>query len=317
MPYLGRGLAIGIAEESIWGTPVARTHWFRGISESLKRTVTKRPRPVLSEATGSRNRRTRYVEQDNAGGSFEILMGYEGVGLLLKHILHGTPATTGPVGSIYEHTYGLGINPPAGGLTIEVIRGNGTAEVFEGCRITKATFKLEAGGLMRVSCDVISETSGGRVAAGTATYTPNEMDIVHHEGGTVSWNSQNYTPKSLEFSIDNKISTRYLIGSKLTKDPKPSDFVEVTCKLDLEWENDNLNTGLTADLESDLSISFSGPGSRVLTFNLHNAYIDEVSDPISAVGVVSQSATFRGQSDGSDEGLTIVIENTQTTATAA
>lgn len=316
MPYTGNGTAIGIGEESTWGTAVSRTHWFRAISENLKRTVTKSPRPVLAEASGSRNRKSHYIASDMAGGSFEVLVGYEGFGLLLKHILGGTPATTGS-SAPYTHTYKLAASPPTGGLTIEVKRGNGTAEVFEGCRITKATFKIEAAGLMRVSCDVIAETSGGRTSAGTPSYTTDELDLIHHQAGSVGWNSNLYVPRSVEITIDNKFATRQLLGSKLTKEPKPSDFLDVTIKLDLEWENDNLISSLTADDAGDLTLSFTGLSSRTFTFTAHNAFLEDASDPISGVGVVAQSASFRAQSDGTDEGLAIVIENTQSSAVAA
>lgn len=315
MPYLGRGTAIGIGEETTWGTAVARTHWFRAKSVEMKRSVKKNRRNVLAEATGSRNVRAHYIESDLAGGTFTILVGLEGMGMLIKHILHGTPSTTGA--NPYTHTYKFAANAPTGGLTIEVIRGNGTAEVFEGCRITKATFKIVAGGLMEVTCEVIAETSGGRVSAGTATYTANELEVIHHEAGTVSWNAQTYTPAGLEFTLDNKFGTRMLLGSKLTKEPQPSAFLEVKVKLDVEWENDNLNTGLTADTESDLTITFT-KAARSIAFTLHNAYIDgEVADDISDVGVVKQSANLMSQSDGTDEGFQIVIVNTQSSATAA
>ncbi len=315
MPYLGNGTAIGIGEESTWGTAVSRTHWFRAISESMKRTVTKSPRPVLSEASASRNRRSHYIASDMAGGSFEILMGYEGAGLLLKHILGGSPATTGS-SSPYTHTYKLAAAPQTG-LTIEVKRGNGTSEVFEGCKISKATFKIEAGGLMRVTCDVIAQTSGGRTSAGSPTFTTNELDVIHHQAGSLSWNSNSYTPKAIEVTIDNKMATRQLLGSKLTAEPKPSDFLDVMIKVDLEWENDNLNGSLTADDAADLSITFTGEGSRTIAFTAHNAFLEDVSDPVSSVGVIAQSGTFRAQSDGTDEGLAIVIANTQSSATAA
>jgi hypothetical protein len=316
LPNLGRGLAIGLGAEVTWGTPVARTVWFRGVSESMKRTVQKTGRGVLVEATGSRNRKSHYIQSDMAGGSFTILMGYEGVGLLLKHILCGTPTTTGS-GAPYTHTFKLAAAAPTGGLTIEVIRGTGQAEVFEGCRITKAVFKIGVGGLMQVTCDVIAETSGGRVAAGTATYTANDpLDVIHHEAGTVSWNSNSYTPTAFELTIDNKFATRQLLGSKNTAEPAPSDFLEVSVKMDLEWSGDALNGSYTADDEDDLAITFT-KGDDSITFTLHNAYVDSDDAPVSQVGVISESVVFRGQSDGTDEGLEIEIVNTQSSAVAA
>lgn len=315
-PYLGRGSAVGIGEESTWGTAVSRTHWFRVVSSTVKRSVAKVPRGVLAESSGSRNRRSHYIGTDDVGGTIVILMGYEGLGMLLRHAMHGTPATTGPSGSIYTHTFKLGTAPPTGGLTVEVIRGTGSAEVFEGCRISKMSWEIEAAGLMKVTLDLIGQTSAGPTSAGTPTYTTNELDVIHHQCGTLSFNSATYTLKKFTVSLDNKLARRPLLGSKPTADPAPSDFTDVMFDAELEYEGDALLTALTADTESDAVISFSGVSSRSLSFTVHNAYLDDADVPVNTVGVLPLSVKFRGQSDGTDEGLQIAIANTQTTATA-
>lgn len=316
-PYLGRGAAMGIGEESTWGTAVSRTAWFRLVSSTIKRTVAKTQRGVLAESSSSRNRRAHYIGADDVGGTVVILMGYEGLGLLLKHALHGTPSTTGPSGSIYTHTFKLGTAPPTGGLTIEIIRGTGSAEVFEGCRISKMSWEIEAGGLMKVTLDVIGQTSAGPTSAGTPTYTTNELDVIHHQCGTLSFNSATYTLKKFTVSLDNHLARRPLLGSKLTADPAPSDFTDVMFDAELEYEGDALLTALTADTESDAVISFAGVSSRSLSFTVHNAYLDDTDVPVNTVGVLPMSIKFRGQSDGTDEGLQIAVANTQSSATAA
>ena len=316
-PYLGRGAAIGIGEESTWGTAVSRTAWFRAISSTVRRKVSKAPRGVLAEATGSRNRRSHFISNDDVEGTIEFLVGFEGLGLILKHALHGTPSTSAPSGGIYTHTYKLGTAPPTGGLTIEIIRGTGSAEVFEGCRISKLTLSIEAGGLMRVSCDIIGETSGGPTTAGTPSYTSNELDVVHHQAGSLTFNSVSYTPKKFTVTLDNKLARRQLLGSKLTKDPAPSDFTDVLFDVELEYDADTLLSALTADTESDLAISFAGVSSRTFSVTVHNAYVDDADVPVNTVGVLPHSVKFRGQSDGTDEGFQIAIANTQSSATAA
>lgn len=316
MPYMGRFLAFGFGDESTWGTAASRTIWVRGISESMKRSVKKVRRPHLYHATSSGNRTSHYIEADEAGGTIEFEMNWEGLGILLRHIFFGSFITSGS-GPTYTHTLKLAVSPPTGGLTLQVNRGDGTSEVFEGCRVSKATFKIEAGGTMRCTLDIIAETSGGRVSAGSPSFSSNDVPLIHHQAGTVGFNSQTYTAKSVEITVDNKFARRQLLGSKLTKEPKPSDFRDITVKVDMEWENDNLNTALTADTESDLTLSFSGLASRSFAISAHNCYLDDVSDPVNGPGVVAQSCTFMAQSDGTDEGLQFVIVNTQSTAEAA
>lgn len=317
MPYLGINSAVGFGSETTWGTAVARTVWFRLVSEDMRRVVEKRPRGVLAEASASGNIRSHYRAKDTVAGKIVYLAGYEGQGMILQHALWGTPSTTGPSGAIYTHTFLMGSAPPTGGLTIEVIRGNGTAEVFEGCRISKITMEIEAAGLMRVTLDIVGETSGGRVSAGTATYTTNELDIIHSQVGTFSFNAVNYTARRLMIELDNKLAERHLLGSLNLKEPKQGDFREVKVTADAEWESDTLQAAYTADTESDLAFTATGTASRTWAATLHNAYIDDDSAAVSQVGVVPQTTVFRGQSDGTDEGLKIVVANTQSTATAA
>lgn len=139
--YHGRGAVIGLGEESTWGTAVSRTNWRPLISTDLTRTIEKVPRPSLRVGAAGAMRRAHYVQADNAGGSFEIEATYENVGLLIKHIM-GTVATTGS--GPYTHTYTFADDVPTG-LTIENVRGTGTSEVFEGCRINTATLAVSAG----------------------------------------------------------------------------------------------------------------------------------------------------------------------------
>lgn len=318
MPYGGwKGLFIGIGEETEWGTAVDRAVWFHGITESMKRSLEKRKRPVLGDHSGNaRAPRRHYVASDNAGGSFEILVTYEGLGLLLKHALWGH-ATTG-ASSPYTHRYKPAATAPTGGLTIEVIRGDGTAEVFSGCRISKLTVKLEAGGLMRCTVEVIAKTSGGRVSAGTPVHTTSrDLEVVHHHGAEATWNAASFGYKAFELVVDNKLARRQLVGSSNSKDPKPSDDQEITVRLDTEWSNDTLQTGLTADTESDLVLAFTGPGSRELTITVHNAYVADNSAPVTGVGVIAETTNFHGQDDGTDLGIEIEIVNTQAVGTAA
>lgn len=316
--YLGRNSYLGIGEESTWGTAVSRTHWFRLVSSSVKRVVEKRPRGVLAEVSGSANRRGHYIASDNVEGSVEILAGYEGIGLLLKHILHGAPTTSGPSGAIYTHAFKLGTQEYAG-LTLEIIKGTGYAEVFEGCVVTKATLKIEAAGLMRITLDVIGQTSGGEASAGTPTLTTNELDVVHHHAGSLTFNSVSYAPRSVTWTVDNKYARRQLLGSKLTARPARSDFLDIFADVELEYDSDTtaLFAALTADTQSDLSLSFAGAGSRVFQIIVHNAYLETLDMPLNGVGVLPMSLRLRGESDGTDQGFQVNVQNEQATATAA
>lgn len=316
MPYSGAGTALGIAQETTHGTAVSRTHWFRLISETMRRTVKKNKLSRLARSS-SRGASKHFIEADEAGGTVELELNYEGIGLLLQHILWGTPSTGSASGGLYPHTFLLAGTAPSAGLTMEVVRGDGTAEVFEGCRITKAVFRCEAGGVWRVTLDIIAETSGGRVSAGTPSYTTNEIEALHHHTSQFTWNSAAYDWKSVELTIDQKLSRRMLLGSLNTKDPKATGAPEFAARITREWEDDVLHAAYLADTESDLTFTLTGDGSRTIAFTLEAAYIEDLSSPVNTEGVVDESLSFMGQAQGANTGVKVVVTNTQSSAVAA
>ena len=318
MPNVGRGAALGVGKESTWGTAVSRTAWYRLVNATLNRDVANEERGNLVEASGSANIRKMFVAHDFISGQFELLLGYEGFGLLFENLMQGAPSTTGPSGGIYTHSYPLSASSTKS-LTTEFLFGNGEAEVVEGVKINRATLAIEAGKQMRFICEeFIGETTGGMVSAGTFTATSNEVEVEHWQAGTVSFNSQTYTCVSVKISINHKLERRQLLGSKLTKEPLRAGFQEIMVELVVEYENSNLYTGYTAGTQSNIVFAFSGAtGSRTLTFTGHNALLLSASRPINKIGVLQQTYKFRCLSDGTNEGLLIAVGNTQSSNIAA
>ena len=305
--YSGRGSAIGSGEESTWGTAVARSAWRPAISSNLLRTVERVPRPNLQTGAAGVMRRSHFTAADNAGGSVSIELTYENCGMWVKHLL-GAAATTGS--SPYTHTYTLGTLPT--GLTIENIRGTGTSEVFEGCRINTGTFAVSAGGVMSLDLDIIAETSAARGTAPTPSYGAGDTPVLHSHAGQFSFNSVSYDLVSMSLAVNNALARRQLLGSAVTKQPKRNDFQSVELSVEIEVE-DALYQSMIADDQSDAVITFTS-GALSAAFTIHNAYLTSASDPVTSAGIVSQSLSFVGESDGTDEGLSIAIVNTNSSA---
>lgn len=315
MPYLGVNSCVMIGEESTWGTAVSRTHSYRLMSSSLRRVVDKAARETLYEGSGLVSRK-RFIRADKVEGSITFLATFHAMGVWLKHALWGTPGTTGPSGGYYTHTYTLGASAPTGGLTIEIVQGGGSAIVYEGCRISKLTAKLAAAGVMEVTVDIIGETSGAPTSAGTPTFTTTETELEHYMAGTIGWNSDTYTAKSIELAIDNKLEPRQLLGSKLTKDPKPTALRTISFSADMEYESDDPQTDYTGDTESDLVFAVTS-GTFSLTITVHNAYLTKDEIGIDQHGPLGEAVAWMGQSDATDKGISIVVVNTQSSAVAA
>lgn len=309
--YLGRNTSIGFSEETTWGTPTSRTNWRPVASVSLSRKVTQVPRPDLKSDAGSAMRRGHFQSEEVCDGSASMAASYDSIGMLLKHGL-GTLADAGSGPSSYTHTYTLAASPPTG-LTVETVRGtSGQSEVFEGVKVNNLTLSVAAGEAMMLDLDFIAQT-GTRGSAGSPTYGSNENLILHSQAGQFAFNGSNYDLKSLTLKVENSLDRRQLLGSVLTSEPVRSDFMSVTLDVELEAV-DALSAALVAGTQSDATITFTS-GTRSFAITCQNAYLSTATDDIGDAGIVSMSCSFVCESDGTDEGLSILVTNSDASGT--
>lgn len=306
MAAVGRTAALGLGEESTWGTAVARTTWRPAISSGLQRRIQRSPVPDLHSSAGNSAMRRRHFDGlEEAGGPNRLVSTYENMGMWLKHAL-GTLATTGT--GPYTHTYTLAEALPTG-LTIELVRGTATnSEVFEGCQVASAVWEVSSGGVMFFDPEIIAETAAARGSAGTPSFGSAESPVLHSQAGQFSFNSANYDLVSARLSLDNALVRRNFLGSALTKVPERGDFQTVEITVTVEAQ-DALYTALLADTTSDAAITFTGLVNNSMAITVHNGWISEASDPITEAGITRQTVTIMGESDGTDEGLEIIVIN--------
>ena len=312
--YLGRNSQIVFGEESTWGTAASLTNSRPINSGSLTRTVTIVPRPDLLSDSGSAMRRGHYQSEEVMSGNFEIAATYENVGMLLKHAL-GTLATTG-ASDPYSHTYTLADDVPTG-LTIKFVRGtSGVAETFEGCKINSMGLSISAGECMMMTCDIIGQTGTARASSSLGSLGSAENLIHHSHAGQFTFNSVAYDLRSLTITINNSLGRRQLLGSVLTSEPVRTDFMSVEVSFELEAV-DTLYAALVANTQSDATITFTHPtvANRDVAITLQNLYLNTATDSISDAGIVSVSCAGVCESDGTDEGLKIVVRNGDSTGT--
>jgi hypothetical protein len=243
--------------------------------------------------------------------AFEVTLecNYQAMGILWKHAL-GSVSTTGPVTSYYTHINKYSAGLPTG-LTVEIARGTGTSDVCEGCKINTMRFAVAAGGKAILTVGFIGETTAGRESNATPTFTT-EVPVLHHQSGVLSWNSGSYTLRSFEWMIDNKLELRQQLGSLVTAEPVRGDAPE--CKTSFEMEVDDAWTAAdVADTASDATLRLTS-GSYYLEFTTHNAYVDDVSDPVDKPGMLFSRVSLVGEGDGTDHGASIVYKNLNSSA---
>ena len=307
--YSSRGATIGLGQETSYNSAAGRTIWRPLISASISRHLTKTPRPTLRVGSAGATRRAHFTSEDVVGGDFVCEASHYDMGLLLKNVL-GAAATTGS-GDPYTHTYTIADDVPVG-LTLEMVRGTGSGETFTGCRIESATFDVSAGGVMTVSCSVIGKTAAARGSASTPSISGTDDPILHSQAGTLAFGGNTFTLNSMSLTISNGLARRQRLGASATAQPLRADFQSVEMSVTLEVD-DQLLTDHLNDTESDAVITFTS-GTHSTAFTVHNSYLSAATDPVSDAGIITQSCTLVGQSDGTDEGLKIVNLNARSSA---
>ncbi len=320
-PVRGAGGTLGAGVEAVWGTAVARTNWLPMVSMGLMRRITNKSEPDMGRlGTVSTMHRFPYVESDFAGGPLSFVACYDDSTLLLLTHMLGLVATTGPVSTQYTHDIKLASPVPIG-LTLEQINGTGNGtlvnitEVFEGCKFASGKLSLTAGGLLMVEGEIIGQTSGGLVAAGSPTYSSNGNRIKHNQSAAITLGGSPYAINSLTIDIERSLQRNHETGSLFTSEPY-EDGLEVRAELRTKWQSASFDTANLAGTQSDLVMALTGTGDNALTITAHNCQVDDITREVNSRGAIEQVIKLRAYADATDQGLSLAFKNANALSTA-
>ena len=300
---LGRNSFIKMGEEATWGAGAgAITVSNRIISTSLQRKQERNQTTFLSTSNAAFSEGF-FDGMELTGGTIDIPFYYEGSGILIKAACGAAVSSAGPP---YTHTYTPDSDLPS--LEIQVQRGSSQAESFEGCIVSSMTLSVEAGGEMTGSFDIVAQTAATRAGSVAASFGDGRQ-VLHFEAGQLNFNAVNYSLRSLEFTVDNKIDRRNLLGSKLTAEPLITDIREVTLNATLDLEDNNLYNAQIAGTQGTVDILFTNSDGDTFRLRLYNGIVTEYDDSINTVGRVERSLTWQGLAGGGNPAFDIVIVN--------
>jgi len=310
----GRNAFVNVSSnaESTYGDDTGLTFdvYNRIFSCTLKRVEERVQTSVLTTTDGG-FARGQFKVSTLASGTVEVPLQYEGIGVWLKNALGSASSTgSGP----YTHQYAADTTDlPTFGIKFQ--RGSGKMEQFKGCMISSMTISANAGEEAKLSCEVIAQTSAARTSGITATYGDGEQ-VYHYQAGTMSYDSQTYSLYSFELTIDNKLETRYVLGSTLTASPDVNDIREVTLTVTCGLEDQNIYDAHLNGTASDLTFTFVN-GADEFQVYLYNAVCMEYNDDITTAGRLERTATFKGFADAVQPGaVKIIVINQDSSATA-
>ena len=313
----GRGGFIKIGKESTYGTiaasmPVSN----RIISASFQKTQEKERKTHLSQSGSGGYQNGHFEVFLNVGGSIDLPLLYEGTGMLLEAALGKSTTTDLGVSESprYQHDYEPDTDGAFPSLSVGLQRGTGKYEVFLGAKVGSVNISGSAGEEITASFDLICQDANARSTATTSSFGSGKQ-IFHFEAGTLSFDGSTYKLKSFDFSIDNKLDRRNVLGDKKTLEPVSNDIRDVQMSVTLEMTNDDLYTKYLNSTTSDVTFSFTNsPDGDIFTILLRNSYIIDYDDSVNSFGALERSMTFVGEGDSSNEPIKLTMTNNQTTS---
>lgn len=311
----GRGAFIKLGEESTYGTIAgAMGVDNRIISASFQKTQEKERKTHLSQSGGGGFQNGHFEAFLNCGGSIDLPLLYEGTGMLIKAAVgNATTSGAGP----YEHLYIPTADGTVPSLSIALQRGTGISnskEIFLGCKVASMNISGSAGEEITASFEIIAQDSQTRAAALSSSFGSGKQ-MFHFECGNLSYSGNSFAMKSFEFTLDNKLERRNVLGDKKTLEPVVSDVKDVTLSVTLEMQDNLLFDNFIAGTQSDAVFTLTN-GTDICEITIRNAYVVDYDDPINTFGPIERSMTFVGESDAVDEAIQIKITNGQSSAIA-
>ena len=317
----GRNSYIQVKEESTYGT--AETSGLtdmRLVSCTLQKTIERSKKTYLNHGEAGFVNST-FDAFNVTGGNITGPLHYAGNGDILLAAL-GQVVTTGS-SAPYSHTFKPLAALPS--ITVNLFRGKRAGssnhpfkEVFKGCMVSTLTISCAAGEEATFSAEIIAQDSDARAAVNnTVAFPASAEPVFHHQltAARLSWNgSANYEIRSFEIVIDNKLERRNNLGTQLTAEPTISDVREVRMTVTMDLDSEQFYTDFITTpsaVDGDAILIMDGVGSHnEMTFTIHNAVIEEYSDPLTTFGRIEATVTFLGTvSTGGDEAISIKMQN--------
>lgn len=322
MSYQGITARLGHAQETTFGTAVARDASLPVISVDLHRVIPRADVPRLYQSASSYVAEYYYNQGDRVEGTVVVEALYEGLGRFLEVAFRKNVSTSGS--GPYDHVYMLGLGSTKPSLTLEKVwydtaTAGDLAEVYEGCYIPSWSYEVRTGQYAQWSFSVVGETSGGQTSAtaiGSAPITTTVVSAYFNESGAITWNGNTIgLVRMMRVSCDHSMPVRMGLGSLNPKQPFPTGRARVQIELEIDWDVAAFNAGLSAGTMGDFAVVFTS-GTKLQTWAGESCYIDSATAPVDTVGILTQRVVLIPRTDLTTEGLKLTIRNAQTSGVA-
>lgn len=312
----------GWGEESTYGTAVAAAKYAEIEKESYKDDGSRfQPKPLLR----FRSQNRKILDKANPAGVVTLPMTWTGLEQILEHAL-GSVVTTGPVSSLYTHTYALAAQLPTG-LTVFINRdseglGGNTCFRISGSKINKLTLRQNVGEWLMADIEFLGKlrTQTTKPTPTFPTFDATDWAMVATKAINPGGSNFNIPARSVEIMIDNGLHPDgYRLGSRSRELLGAGDGQrKVNFKIEAEFNDNALYTPFLNSVATDLSFVWrkdptqaASSSNPELTITLPAVVFDGEDPAIESPGPKYQtiSGTCLLSSVDNDE-LALVLKNT-------
>lgn len=325
MPGIGGGLggAVGLAKETTYGTFVAPARWIE-VHDAKMQERRQDPQQGTGLASGrSVDLGTRRVSPwFDGGGTVDMEVLNSGMALLLANIM-GSSTTLAQIGTTtaYSAAFSYGVPDNQNYFSMQVLApdtgGTIKQQNYEGCKIIKATFTIERGGLLMLSIDVDAQNWQDTSAAGTPSYTENTTSFsaigMNFSAGTFGSEAALDGVRKFELTIERTLDVkRIYLGDSQKAEPITIGVTKISGSMDIDllptnkaviWDLFNSQAAVPSIVADFIGGAIGSSGhNNELKLNVTNAFIDSAGTPeLDGPDLVKATIPFTGLIDSAND----------------
>lgn len=303
--FVGRRGSLGVAFESVRGTPVVPTYWIPFVTLSFADKIeSAREDQGMGNIADSDS---FYVTMRMAEGELEAQLYDSGLGYILGSLLGAVPVTTG--GNPYTHTYTLSATNQAKSLTLYWSDPD-RSYIFPLAVVDSFKMSVEPSGIVNYTVGFKSKTARNW-ATQSPSYTTLGSKFLHQHlrvkladtvGNLAA--STAISLKSLELNIMRNTIFDSVLGTVEPEDIL-SQPISVEGSLSLNLEDDTYRNYMLQNTYRAMDISLVNSASSSLQFQFPRVDFSEWETDRSLNEIVKQNVNFKGNYDAAN-GLAIV-----------
>ena len=307
--YTGVGTNLQFGKEIVFGTSTQATAMVNLTSESIVESYEKGDEGSLLASKTATDKDLLGV---SVGGSVSFVLRPEFAGLLFHGAMGGADTVTEATGGFYNHTFNLcAVNEALPSFTFKMDR-KAKNSIYAGCTISTLQLDCVAGDYVKGSFDIVGTCETTGTLDGVSTYSIPSYRCVD---ATCNVDGSVFDISSATIKIDNGIvEAPKTFSSGLYKGQPQHGKRTVTVDFEIPYSTDLEDKVITWKAKDTVPFVITlkaknGLEEYTITITLSHVTLDSYSHSVGGTGLVTASGSGEALSKGSDEPITVVIND--------